>query len=91
MPVKKTKKPIYKAKIKALGRMYHGEGKTVEEAIANLNVGNAARGMSILTISKGEKSVERVLSSMATARLFAPAGALVKEIVMKQTLRVFDI
>lgn len=80
----------YKAKIKVLGKYYEATGETKLDAIKNLEVGNAAKGMSVLTVSNGSESKDKVLPSTQTSRLFSPAK-LVREIALKNTALRFDL
>jgi len=89
---KTTKKaPMYDLTVKVLGRLYTSKGKTLEEAIEKLDVGSGAKGMSIFTVKKGDKTQEKIFTSIATARLFGAGGATTRGIIMKQALQMFNI
>ena len=77
------------ASIKVLGKTYSAQGDTVFHAIANLEVPKA-KGVSILSLSKGDNRRERVLPAVATARLFSPSK-LVREIALKNMSFRFDV
>jgi hypothetical protein len=79
----------YKATLKVLGNLYTSDGSTAVEAISKL-APPLARGVSILTVTSGEKSQERVLPRVMTARLFS-ASKLVREIQLKHMSQRFDI
>jgi hypothetical protein len=79
----------YKATIKVLGKIYNAAGDTTREALANLKPENG-KGMSILSISCGDKSKERILTSTQTFRLFN-ASPTMREIALKNTSLLFDI
>lgn len=85
---KKVKK-TYKASIKVLGKIYTSEGGTGPEALSSLKVGNVAKGMSILTLSNGTLTKEKVLPSNATSRLFSPSR-LTREIALKNITILFS-
>lgn len=91
--LKTAKKKVvsdYLASIKVLGKIYTSKGFNVRNAIENLNAGSVAKGMSILTLSKGEVSQSKILPSTQTSRLFS-ASHLVREISLKQIALRFDL
>src|SRR3990167_9952058 len=81
---------LYTATLKIFGKKYSASGSTKIEAIANLNVTNVAKGMSVLTLSKGKVSKDRLLPPRLTARLFA-SSRLMKEVAVKQVSSLFEI
>lgn len=85
---KKVKIVPYTASIKVLGKTYSATGLTAREAIGNLKVGNVAKGMSVLTLSKGEKSCSKVLPPIQTFRLFTPSR-LIREVSIKNVAMRF--
>lgn len=87
---KKTKDTSnkYSATIKVLGKTYKSEGLTISEAISNLKPTNC-KGRSILTISNGEVSKDRVLMPAITFRLFNTVG-MSKEIAIKNASLLFQ-
>ena len=80
----------YKSSIKIFGKIHTAEGSSVQEAIANLAPPGVSRGMSILAVTKGDKTVDKILNTFQTSRLFSPAR-LVREIALKNTVMKFDI
>lgn len=86
-PVKKGEH--YKASILIWGKRYDAIAFTLTDALACLNVPNP-KGKSILTISKGDKTKERILSPVATFRLLASHG-LMREVALKNTSLLFDL
>lgn len=93
MTAKKTKtakKLEYQASIKVLGAIYRGEGVSAMDAIGHLKPPGTPRGVSVLSVSKGERICTKVLGSPLTYRLFA-ASPLMREIAIKQLTMFFDL
>ncbi len=73
---KKVKEPnseSYSASVKIFGKIYGSIGASVEEAITNLKPDGLARGMSIISVTKGGVTQEKIFPRVATARLFSPS------------------
>ncbi len=81
-------KPVYKATIKIFGREYKAEGATVSEALGGLKVGGASKGLGIITISKGDVSIDKVLPPRRTFQLFS-ASKLMREVAIKNVSLLF--
>ena len=81
--IKKVKVLPYTASIKVLGKVYTSTGSSTKEAIENLKAGNVAKGMSVLTLSRGKNSHSVILPPNQTFRLFTPSR-LMREIAIKQ-------
>lgn len=88
--LKKTVLESYKASIKIFGKVHKAQGSTAAESIANLAPPGLSRGMSILSVTKGEKTVEKILNNFQTLRLFSKSG-LTREIALKNTVGRFDL
>jgi hypothetical protein len=89
MEKKATKKATnYVATIKIYGKLFEANGKTGREAIAKLKVPNA-KGRSILTVSHGNTTKERILNSIQTLRLFNTHG-ISQEVALKNISLMFD-
>jgi hypothetical protein len=90
---KQTKKKVavesYSAKIKVLGKIFQSSGDSVLGALSNLKVPKG-KGMSILTISRGKESQDRILSAPQTARLFS-LSPLMREIALKNVSNLFGL
>lgn len=86
--MRKARTPPIKASVKIMGRVYTAKGKTVIEAITNLKP-DIARGISILSLERGDTRKERILSAGITMRLFGPASRVGKEVALKQASQVF--
>ena len=80
----------YKASIKILGKFYEAFGSTVPEAIGNLKPDAKALGVTVLTLTKGAQSQERILPRIATRRLFAPSE-MMREVGIKNTALRFSL
>lgn len=87
--VKKRATPKYTATIKVLNVFYKAVGVTKDEAITNLKVPKGL-GVSVLTVSNGTKSQEKVFNPIQTARLFS-ASPKVREAALKNTCVRFDL
>lgn len=81
--------PIYTASIKILGQIYTSKGSSPREAIENLKVGNVAKGVSILSIIKGDRKQDKILTAPQTFKLFS-ASKLMREITLKQVSLRFE-
>lgn len=83
-----AKKSEYTANLIVLGKKYSAKGKTISSAIDGLKIG-VARGKAVLTISTKEKSKERILNHLQTARLFNTRG-LSREVILKNVSSLFE-
>lgn len=86
--IKKAVAPLYIATIKVLGKVYTATGSTVNDSITALKVG-VARGVSVLTITHGDVSKERIIGVAQTNNLFNTRG-MVNTIHLKQVSSLFD-
>jgi len=87
---KNTLPPLYTATIRLFGKTYRGEGSSVLEALRSLNPPAAMKTVSVLTVSKGNVSKDRVLPPNATVRLFSPSR-LMRDVALKNTSLLFDL
>jgi len=85
---KKVEKKSYTATAIVMGRKYTGKGKTVEDAINALKLGNN-KGKVILSVTNGKDTKEKVLNPAQMNRLFNSFG-LVKEVAMKNIKIIFE-
>ncbi len=81
-------KDSYTASVKIFGKVHEGVGATVLEAVANITTTKAAKGVCILTLSKGDLRKERVLTAPQTFRLFS-GGRIMREIALKNISLLF--
>lgn len=73
-----------KAHIKISGRTFTAEGKTVEEAIGNLDIGiGRMRGNAVMTVVNGNKTLEKIIPAFLITRLFSP-NPNVRNVNLKQ-------
>lgn len=91
---KATKKAIspaedYNVVVKILGKNYESTGKTIIEALNNLDIRNV-RGKCIMTVSKGNESKERVLMPAIVYRMLNTYGVS-KEIAIKNVSLMFSL
>ena len=80
---------LYKASVKVLGKTYSATGTTISDAIAHLDTGKNCKGRAILTLSKGEKSKDRILMPFHAMRLFNTMG-MTREVNLKRVSTLFD-
>lgn len=80
----------YHASIKILGKFYEADGATPSEAIANLEPFGKISGVTVLTITHGDKKQERILPRHATQRLFS-SSPLMRELFLKSTSERFAL
>lgn len=90
-PASKTAggKGEFTASLKLLGRTYTAKGSSVIEAIGNLQATGTRGNVSVLTVSKGTQSREKILNRFQTNRLFTPSR-IMREITLKNTAALFD-
>lgn len=70
------------------GKKHEASGSSVAEAVTALTVPNP-KGKSVLVIEHGDTKRERVLTPIATARLFS--HGLTREVTIKNTSLLFDL
>lgn len=84
------KKLLYTAVLKVMGRTAKSEGSSVIEAIAGLKSLGTRGTVSILTVSYGEKTREKILNRAQTNRLFT-LSRLMREVALKNVSALFDL
>lgn len=80
---------MYTAKINILGKSFESAGDSVLAALSGLKPNGLTKAKSVLVVSRGQKSRDRVLTPMMTARLFSPSR-YVRDIALKNTSILFD-
>ena len=80
----KPKDDVFHATIKIFGKLYESTGDTVFQAIANLELEGRPRGVSVLTVRKGDKMKDVILNRLLTARLFNPSPDM-RAVALKTT------
>lgn len=75
------------ATIKVMGKKFSSEGETVQEALMNLKPGNVG-GTTVLTVTNGDSTIERVLPTIVARRAFNLAG-ISKEAAIKNISLMF--
>ena len=90
--MKATKKATkYELTLKSLGRVFKSEGKTLEEALGKIKIGNGAKAMCVLTVKKGDQTKERIVNGTYAHRLFSEVGPTMREIATKKVTELFGI
>ena len=79
----------YNATIKVLGKTYKATGSSVTEALSNLKPINP-KTVSVLTISNGEISKEKILNMIQTFRLFCK-NRIMHEMALKNISSLFSL
>ena len=75
--------------LKLLGKLYHGKGETILEAIENLQP-EIAKGTGVLTLTKGDVSKEKVILPRIVMGVWGKVSRLHKEIALKNVGQLFD-
>ncbi len=89
--VKETNGPyLATLNLKAYKKIYRGAGNSVSEALLNITPLNQPKGVTILSITKGDVTREKILAGFQVARLFSPSR-LVKEIALKNISSLFNL
>lgn len=80
----------YKATLKIFGKLFHGEGETILDAVQAIKPG-VVKGMSVLTLERGEAKKERVLSRFITANLFGGGSPQRNSLAIKLFLQTVSL
>lgn len=83
-----SKTALYKATMKIMGKTITNTGKTAEEAISGLQIGNG-RGVGVLLVTHGKNSKERILSPIQVSKIFNTRGTTQK-INLKNITNLFE-
>lgn len=76
-------------KLHNLGKVYEGKGKTLENAINNIEI-PLVRGHGVLVVSDGERSKERILNARIINGNFGVASPTFKRIALKNIISLFS-
>ena len=74
----------YHISIKSNGRKHESEGKTLEEAINKIKIAGGVKVVSVITVKKGEKTKEKLLSPHIAGKLFGDASPTMRIIALKK-------
>lgn len=85
---KKTTKTEYTATLNLGGKKYTEKGASPMECLEKISVRNA-KGRAILSVTHGDSSKDRILTTVQVSRLLSGHG-LMREIALKQTASLFD-
>lgn len=78
----------YKVAVKLLGRIYKGEGETLEEAINSIKIGGV-KGAAALTVEHIDTKKVKIISGSHIKHLFGTASPIMKQISMKWVKQLF--
>ena len=81
----------YKIALKCLGRNYHSEGATFEDAISKIKISGGARALSVLTVEKDGVKKEKILNGAHTNGLFGQGSPTMRAIHFKQVRAFCDV
>lgn len=89
MPRPKKIKPIVhkdtiKLTLKSLGRVYKSEGKTLADALNNLQISGGAKATAVLIAERGKRRVEKIINGINATRLFGQASPTMRSIALKK-------
>jgi len=79
---------MIKSTLKLMGRTSEAKGKTVQEAILNLEP-TLVRGLGLLTLTDGKKTVEKMIQPRLAQGVWGASSRLVKEIAHKNISLLF--
>jgi len=89
-PRTKTAAGEYLARVKIGGRTYTANGDTVSSALVKLKPQGVAKSVSIVSITKGTMTKERILTAPQTFRLFN-GGRFMREVALNNVSLLFDL
>ena len=78
-----------KLSVKCVGRVYNSSGSTLDEALDKIKIGNGARALSVVTVTRGESVREKILNSSHTNNLFGNTGPTARGIALKWVKQLF--
>lgn len=82
--------PTITAEIKIMGRVYQATGEGVIDTLEKLDPGRNVKGMAVLTVSNGTRTITRVLQPSVVMRLFSPNEKL-RQLYRKNVYFLFDL
>lgn len=80
-----------KITVKSLGRVFKAEGKTFEEAVGKIKIGNGARALSVITVEKGKETKTKILNARHTNGLFGQGSPTMKAIHLKGVKQLLGV
>src|SRR3990167_9008827 len=69
--------------VKCVGRWYHSQGKTLDEALDKIKIGNGARAQSLISVTIGGVTRDKILNASHTNSLFSNVGPTARGIALK--------
>ena len=82
---------MIKATLKSLGRVFKGEGSTLEECFNKMQMSGGSKVTSVLTVEKDGVTREKILNGAHTQHLFGKGSPTSKIIALKWVSTLFDI
>lgn len=76
---------------KCLGRIYHSEGETIEDALDKIEISGGIKAVGVLTIEHNGIKRERIISGRYANKLFGQLGPIHKMIGLKWVKQLFDL
>ncbi len=79
---------LYSASIKIFGKSYYATGLTLKEALESLKPEGKTGGICILSVTHGDKKMEKILNASQLFKLFT-ASRVIHEMALKNILMLF--
>ena len=80
---------MIKIKLHNLGKEYKGKGKTLAEAVNNIEA-PIVKGHGVLVVSDGKKGKEKILNARIINSTFGVASPTFKSIAVKNIISLFS-
>ncbi len=80
----------YTACLTLLGKNIQAKGESAYEALSKLSVPIGARAVSVLRVSRGTNSIERILTSFQMKKLSSPSPTM-REMAVKNLSILFNV
>lgn len=81
----------YKLTVKSLGRVFHSEGKTLEEALKKIKITGGARVMCVLRVERGDRVKERIINANLAYKLFTDVGPTMKDYAIRKVIELIGL
>ena len=89
--IQKKTSENYHISIKSNGRKFESEGKTLEEALNKIKISGGVKVVSVITVKKGEKEIEKILSPHIAGKLFGDASPTMRIIALKKITELIGL
>ena len=86
---KRIIKPIYKATLKVLGRIYESQGNTPDEVLSGFKTQDWIKGAGVLIIEKDGIRREKIIPGSHIRNVFGMASGTLREVGLKWIKSLF--